>query len=64
MDDGFWGTLGQVYNPCAVPTPPLVGPIEQAQWNEVRAGCGCGAAGGGPGEIPRMQLDGGHSHVR
>jgi len=47
VDDGFWGTLGQVYDPCNVPTPPLVGPIGQGQWDSIRAGCGCGAGTSG-----------------
>jgi RHS repeat-associated protein len=46
VDDGFWGRLGQVYDPCDVPVPPLVGPIGQGQWDSIRSSCGCG--GGGP----------------
>ena len=42
VDDGFWGNLGQVYDPCNVPKPPLVGPIGQGQWDSIRASCGCG----------------------
>ena len=47
VDDGFWGTLGQVYDPCNVPNPPLVGPIGQGQWDSIRAGCGCAGGNGG-----------------
>jgi hypothetical protein len=50
IDDGFWGNLGQVYDPCTVAKPPLVGPIGQKQWNDIRGDCGCGGAGAGPGE--------------
>lgn len=50
IDDGFWGNLGQVYDPCSVATPPLVGPIGQKQWNDIRNDCGCGGAGTGPGK--------------
>jgi hypothetical protein len=47
VDDGFWSILGQVYDPCDVPNPPLVGPIGQGQWDSIRAGCGCAGGNGG-----------------
>ena len=41
LDDGFWGTLGSVYDPCTV-SPPLLGPTGMAEWNNIRTSCGCG----------------------
>ena len=41
IDDGFWGGLGQAYDPCKV-NPPLLGPVGQQQWQAIKDKCGCG----------------------
>jgi RHS repeat-associated protein len=40
VDDGFWGGLGQVYDPCTV-KPPAMDSQGTKTWNEILATCGC-----------------------